>query len=206
MAKLTVNSKAELKIRLAMKKLGGKEVTWLGKIKETKNGDFILSDIFFPPQENSAAFVTTQDDKFPTWFFETFVKKGTHTSVRLHGHTHPYFATNPSGTDQAQFKEFMEQVDDYMIQMILSNNADPHCQIWYVDGKKEDLELHFEYAEKINKILDEMCIIKGYTSAKYNKPDYHYPKDINPLDPDIFENYIEDDMYNGKNLFGLEEE
>ncbi len=204
MARLTINNKAELKIKLAMLKLGSREVTWLGKIKVSKNGNYILSDIFFPPQENDFAFVTTQDDKFPTWFFETFVKRGTHTTVRLHGHTHPYFMTNPSGTDQQQFKEFMSQVDDYMIQLILSNTKDPHCELWNVDGTKEKLEVYFEYSEKINKVLEEMCDIEKRKGSKYNRVSYHYDNKLDiPLDPDIMENYMDDDDSN--NLFNLED-
>lgn len=163
--KLIINNKAQLKIELAMKKLDPDEVSWFGRIKETKAGDYLLTDIYFPPQENSAGFVTTDDERFPMWFFNTFIKKGIQNQVRLHGHTHPRFSAFSSGTDTQQFSKLIDEVDDYMIQLIINNRKEVYCKIWTKDGKQTDLEVIFDYTERINRVLDSMCIVKP---RKYN--------------------------------------
>lgn len=119
-----------------------------------------LKDVLFPPQENYGAFVTSNDKEYPGWFFEHITKKDLTSKIRLHGHTHPHFSTRPSGTDIHQFTEMMEQVDNYMIQLILSNNGTPHCQLW---TKAEDgniltakIEIVWQYEESINKILSKV--------------------------------------------------
>lgn len=177
--KLIISSKAELKIHLAMKKLGSLEVSWFGKIKQTSKGDFMLSDVYFPPQENMGAFVTTKDDEFPQWFFETFVKKGIQNTIRLHGHTHPNFGTSPSGTDIDQFGKFLNEVDDYMIQLIMSNRYEPHCQIWHKEGKREYLKVIFDYSERINKVLDKVCHIQE--RKVYRRPSSFKTPPIEPI-------------------------
>lgn len=176
--KLIIGSKAELKINLAMKALGTLEVSWFGKIKETSKGDFILTDVYFPPQENSAGFVTTKDDEFPKWFFESFVKKDIQNQIRLHGHTHPYFAAQPSGTDIEQFNKLVNEVDNYMIQLIMNNRNEQFCEIWYKDGTTKPLKVIFDYSERINKVLEKVCHRKIMTPKKYKSIKPPYPKGL----------------------------
>lgn len=119
-----------------------------------------MRDVLFPPQENYGAFVTSNDKEYPSWFFENITRKELSSSIRLHGHTHPYFNTNPSGTDIDQFTDMMDQVDNYMIQLILSNSQDPHCALW---TRAEDgtilvsrVNISWQFEEKMYRVLEKV--------------------------------------------------
>lgn len=128
--------------------------------KTSSNINIYLKDVLFPPQENSGGFVTSNDELYPEWFFKQITKRDLAPQIRLHGHTHPGFSTKPSGTDVTQFKGLMEQVDDYMVQLILSNTGFPHCMLWIrqPDGNIGLIKIKvlWQYEEKINKMLDKV--------------------------------------------------
>ncbi len=132
------------------------ESSWFGIIqKYGKN--YMLKNILIPPQENRPTFVTTKDDEYPQWFHEQITKKNLGKQIRLHGHTHPTFAVFPSGTDTQQFKELIDGVDDYFIQMILNNKMEYVCLL-HLKGEKEPIkmELIFEYGKKMDKLLKQV--------------------------------------------------
>lgn len=158
---LIINNRAELKIKIAMEYMGRNEVSWLGKIKKIGHR-YYLEDVFFPPQENQSAYVTTKDDEYPQWFFKMIIEKGIQNKIRLHGHTHPEFAAFSSGTDTNQFKKLMKELDigDSMVQMILSNKTNPHIQLWTKTDEKtastKDMKVKWNYTEKITRILENV--------------------------------------------------
>ena len=173
MPKLVISARAKIKLDTAMDFMHPLEVTGLGIIKKLSDKKFILTDIMFPPQENEGSFVTTKDDEFPSWFFEYIVKKDLHTACRLHFHSHPRFPTRPSSTDVKQFQDFMTQIDDYMIQLILSGNKNyqPHCMIHYVDGPKQQMEIEYEYQDKVIPILKKVTNAKSKQISLFDIPD-----------------------------------
>ena len=193
MPKLVISARAKIKMDTAIDFMGHLEVTGIGIIKRISDKKYILTDMMFPPQENEAAFVTTKDDEFPQWFFEYIIKKEMHTSARLHFHTHPRFGTRPSGTDVQQFVEFMDQVDDYMIQLIVSGNRayKPFCMIHYVDGRKEQMEIEYEYQDKVIPIL------KKVTNPKRNPSLFDIPFNKKALtdDPIFIEKKEFDELF-----------
>lgn len=133
-----------------------------------------LKDVLFPPQENYGAFVTSNDKLYPPWFFEKITKENLSSKIRLHGHTHPSFSTNPSGTDIHQFTEMMHQVDDFMIQLILSNYGKPHCALWTraKDGSILLVKINviWQYEEKINKMLAKVTQKVDPKRKPYSNP------------------------------------
>lgn len=153
---LIVKPKAELKLRIAMAHAKNLEIMWFGELHLNRNNNYVLTDVFFPPQENYAAYVTTNDEKYPSWFFETFISKNKQARIRLHGHSHPTFATNPSSIDNKHTKMFLEECQDYFIQMILSNKYEPYCAIHFFEkGKKsQKVKIVWTYTEKLKKILE----------------------------------------------------
>ncbi len=153
--KLIISSKAELKIRIAMEYAKWNEVMWFGELKRNKKGEFILKDVLFPPQENEGAFVTTKDDKFPKWFHNHVVKKGKSKTMRLHGHTHPYFTTNPSAIDIAHVATYLQETKTFFIQLIMSNSFEPTCILYTMDGK-QDLKIEMEQSKKVKKVLEKV--------------------------------------------------
>ena len=158
--KLIVNPKAELKIRIAMNHAKSLEIMWFGEIIQNKKGNYILKDVHFPPQINSPTLVTTHDDKFPQWFFKQFTKKGLNKSIRLYGHTHPYFGTSPSATDLEHAKTFLEETKDYAIQLIMSNNHAPTCRLYTSKGYT-NINIVWNYTLKMKKILLEVMHIES---------------------------------------------
>lgn len=156
MPKLIIKNKAELKIRIALQYMKDIEVSWFGQIYVDSNGNYVLKDVFFPPQENNPAHVTTKDDEYPKWFFNNFTKTGIAKQIRLHGHTHPRMKPNPSGIDIDQFTKLMDQVDDYMIQLIMRNIDDCNAWIWSPENKAYPMEIVFDYKKKFDKVLEKV--------------------------------------------------
>ena len=159
MSKLIINAKALLKINTAMEYMNPFEVMGLGIIKKLSNKKYVLTDILFPPQENKTSFVTTKDDEYPKWFFDHIIKKEKQLAVRLHFHSHPNFGTTPSTTDVKQFEEFMEIVDDYMIQFIVSGNPNylPNAILHEKENKhKTKMEIEYEYINSLQPILEKV--------------------------------------------------
>jgi len=163
--KLIINPKAELKIRIAMKHAKEYEIMWFGEIYKNKSGNFILKDVLFPPQMNQPAYVETDDDKFPEWMFKQIAKKGKSKDIRLHAHTHPTFPTNPSPTDIKHIDVMINEVDDYYIQMILSNTHKPYC-VYHKKTKDgyttEKLPIVWNYTLKIKKIMIEVMKLNEF--------------------------------------------
>lgn len=161
---LIINMKSELKIRSALTIMENYEVSWFGIIKKINETTYKLIDIMFPPQENKPTFVTTKDSDYPKWYFDTFVKNGNPNLVRLHGHTHPNFGTNPSGTDIQQFKQIKNEVNDFYIQFIINNKLDTFCLLHDIENDKEDnMKVVFEFTEKLKNILDKVVNKEAYT-------------------------------------------
>lgn len=172
--KLIINKKAELKIRIAMKHAKNYEIMWFGILKRTKTNNFILKDILFPPQYNQYHYVETDDEKFPKWMFNNVTKKNLTKQVRLHGHTHPRFATQPSPTDMAHMKRFMKAAGDHYIQMILSNTHKPYCVYHEIDPeteviKSQNISIIWNYTLKIKRVLIDKMQIQKSTRPSYNK-------------------------------------
>jgi len=156
--------KSELKIRAAMDIMGNYEVSWFGVIVETREKDtFKLIDIMFPPQINRPTFVETDDERYPKWYFDTFIKNNNPKLVRLHGHTHPNFGVSPSGTDVQQFKQIMEEVSDFYIQFIINNSMDVYCM--YHDKKEDkqfEMEVEFTFSKTLNNVLNNVVKKETY--------------------------------------------
>lgn len=173
-----IHPKAELKIKHAINLAKNKEVSWFGVVNKKKNG-YHLVDILFPPQENSATFVTTKDDEYPEWMFKNITKKGLATKIRLHGHTHPNMGVSPSATDITQFDTLLKEVE-YMIQFIINEKLDTHCLVFYADKEeKKELEIVWVEEENIKKELFYKMNERSYTAAPSN---YGYRSPISYTD------------------------
>lgn len=146
----------------------GNEVSWFGIIVNQGNDVFKLVDIMFPPQICKPTFVETDDEKFPKWYFDTFIKGNTPSMVRLHGHTHPNFSVTPSGTDIKQFEGIMNEVDDYYIQFIINNSHNVFCNLHdKVTGEEIPMEVEFTFTKNLEEILKEVVTIPPPVIPKY---------------------------------------
>lgn len=54
----------------------------------------------------------------------------------------------------------MEQVDNYMVQLILSNTSTPHCMLWIKQPNGNigliKIKVVWQYEDKINKMLTKV--------------------------------------------------
>lgn len=207
---LLVNEKVELELKSALLHMENKELFWFGEINEINENTFELVNLFFPPQINQATYVETDDDHFPKWQFDNLVKTGKVQKIRLHGHSHPTFQVFPSGTDMAEIKEVLEEVDDYYIQMIINNKLQTYLK--YYDkktGEVIDMKIEFKVQMEIAEKLDKVIYIPTYNFPYYaiTAGGYGYKKTSNQktiyepstiiLDEtyyqkDSFEDYLED--------------
>lgn len=164
---LTIDIVPELQIKQALELMAGNEVSWYGVIEE-EGVNFRLTQIEFPPQENSPTFVTTNDEKLPAWQFEKFISKQLASKVRLHGHTHPSFAVTPSATDMTQFNKLMQEVP-YMIQFIINKQLQITC-ILYTSSTK--------MAEPLEVIWGSSVINEDTKDTLYEMTDMFKKKNI----------------------------
>ena len=149
----------------------GNEVSWFGIILNEGNDVFKLVDIMFPPQICKPTFVETDDEKFPKWYFDTFIKSNDPSKVRLHGHTHPNFSVTPSVTDVNQFKGIMQEVDDYYIQFIINNSHNVFCALHdKVTGEEIPMEVEFTFTKNLEEILKEVVTIPPPIIPTYQRP------------------------------------
>ena len=146
----------------------GKEVSWFGKINKIKDTLFELDEIYFPPQICSPAYVETDPEHYAKWWFETIIKEKLHQDIRLHGHTHPGFSTNPSGTDTAQFQQISKEVDDYYIQLILNDQLNFYCRYHDIANKKQyEMIVSFDTQDKVKEELKAVVKEKVYVPKVY---------------------------------------
>ena len=139
------------------------EIMLLGVIAQKENTYFIV-DFTIPPQtDNSGAFVTTDDDKYPKWLQERGRERNKH--LRVHYHTHPNMSVTPSTTDQETIRDKVENISDFYIRII----------------GNEDLEFHIDFFDLKNELLyEEMnmyLFLEDYTIILGKKE----PKIVHPI-------------------------
>ena len=113
----------------------------------------------------------------------------------------------PSGTDMAEIKKVLEEVDDYYIQMIINNRLETYLK--YHDkktGEVIDMKIEFKIQKEIAEKLDKVTHIPTFTRSYYGitAGGYGYTKtsDRTIYEPSIildgtyyqdsFEDYLED--------------
>ena len=107
-----------------------KEIAWHGTVKQTEDGNYIITDILMYPQEITGATVTSNDEKYPMWLMqqpdEVFNK------IRFQGHSHVNFGATPSATDLTLYNNMLQTLsnEDFYIFMIMNKKAETWIQIY----------------------------------------------------------------------------
>ena len=92
------------------------EIMLLGVIEQIED-EYTITELLIPPMDsNSGAFVTTDDEKFGPWLYNLPREK--RSKLRMHLHTHPKMAVNPSGTDEQMIRDKVENISDFYIRII----------------------------------------------------------------------------------------
>lgn len=96
------------------------EVGWHGTVSRKGEHEYIIEDIFVYPQEGTEVAINTDLAEYTKWLYdcddETFNKR------RMHGHSHVYMDTKPSGVDMEHRDKIIKQLkttkDGFYIFMI----------------------------------------------------------------------------------------
>lgn len=108
------------------------EVAWHGVATRDENvkNKFYISDIMVYPQIVTGSTVNTDQEAYQTWLY-TF-EDDVFNNIRMQGHSHVDFGTNPSGVDLDHQEKILSQVDDDMfyIFMIWNKKFDRHIKIF----------------------------------------------------------------------------
>jgi hypothetical protein len=152
----------------AVKNLGSKhEILLLGTVvyDETEN-KYTIESFLPPPQtQNSAAYVTTDDDTYPEWV--SGLPRETRQKIRLHLHTHPG-GTSPSSTDDATLKASLDDLDDFYIRIITNQALQFKIDLFEI-SKYQMYENYFLIAEDENirlKASDTGITVLSYHERK----------------------------------------
>mgnify|MGYP001167353794 CR=1 FL=1 len=86
------------------------------------NNIFLVTKVFIVPQNNnSPTHCETSEEKLQEYYLEKYPNPMDRKKIRLHGHSHVFMATIPSGTDDDDLINFSNYVSDFYIQLIINN-------------------------------------------------------------------------------------
>lgn len=99
------------------------EIAWHGLM--TVNEDrtiFTVRDILVYPQKITAATVDIDEKQYETW--HQALNNADYNSIKMQGHSHVNFSTNPSGRDTSTYAELMQYVKPDSFYVFLINNKE----------------------------------------------------------------------------------
>lgn len=84
------------------------EVGWLGTVEATETGDYLVTEIFVPPQKVSGA-ETEIDKSAMEELYDTLIDAGKDPSKLIYwGHSHVNMGVSPSPQDERQIEEYLD--------------------------------------------------------------------------------------------------
>lgn len=112
------------------------EVAWHGVVERDPNAKnlFHIKDVLVYPQVVSGATVDTDQIPYQTWLYSH--DDDTFNNIRMQGHSHVDFATNPSGTDLAHQEKILDQLmdNDFYIFMICNKRFERTAIIYDLEN------------------------------------------------------------------------
>ena len=141
------------------------EIAWHGTVKRgegDKNHIFFIKDVYLYPQKIAAATVQVDDTKYTQWSdaqdAETFNNR------RFQGHSHVNMSTFYSGTDEANKKEFLQDLldDDYYIFLVTNKRQEHNFEVYDLaqniifENKDIDFRVYLNENTLLESVNDEM--------------------------------------------------
>jgi hypothetical protein len=150
-----------------------KEVGWLGVTRRQPNGDILVDKIILFDQEvTSTTTVITAAGLSDV--AEKMIDEGNEDEIemlRFWGHSHVEMATNPSGQDDQQMKEFEENGADYFVRAIFNKKGCVRIDIfdyarslvfedvgWSVQTSNDEDDISKEVKASIAKLVREKSV------------------------------------------------
>lgn len=154
---MIIKTKAELKIKSALLYMDNLEVAFFGIVNQVNPFNYELEDVLFPPQQNKTTFVETKDSEFPKWWYDNIISKGIVSKIKMFGHSHPRFGTNPSGYDVNQFMDISKEISTYYIQFIINTKLATFNRVHdFENDRLIDLVTEFESGKETETILEKV--------------------------------------------------
>lgn len=91
-----------------------KEVGWLGLVDIFDDGDYLITDIYIPPQEVDAANTDIAPEAMATLAMQIIDEGKDPSKLRYWGHSHVNMGVSPSHTDEKQVDEYLETADMFI--------------------------------------------------------------------------------------------
>ena len=164
------------------------EVAWHGVAyrDEAEKNKFYITDILVYPQVVTGSTVNTDQDAYQTWLYthedEVF------NNIRMQGHSHVDFGTNPSAVDTAHQEKILSQIDDNMFYIFMIWNKKFEKNVKIFDMANNTL---YETADIDIYIGDDGCDLNAfikdakelvktktyqYAAGQYGQGSYQYGK------------------------------
>lgn len=119
----------------------GGEVAWHGICERFDKSDrtiYYISELMVYPQFVSGAHVDTDEKEYSDWIND--LDDETFNNLRFQGHSHVNFACSPSGTDKADQKKIIDQLNDDDFYVFLITNKNNHMH-FFIHDRGEDTEV-----------------------------------------------------------------
>jgi len=102
------------------------EAAWLGLVDELDSGDFLITDVFVPEQEVSAAAADIDAGAIAKKVHRDNIDD---TKIRYHGHSHVNMHVEPSGVDQHHMEDYLEHFE-YIIRTISNKKGEMRVDLF----------------------------------------------------------------------------
>ncbi len=142
--------------------IAGKEVGWLGKVKELGNYRFVIDEIYLFEQEVTSAQTEMDAEGLAKWFGENI---DIANEIKFWGHSHVNMTVGPSSTDTDQMQQFIKNGSEYFIMGIFNKRGEQRFDIytkhwvashvpfavWIPDNEELRKEMEIEFKEKVSE-------------------------------------------------------
>ena len=131
-----------------------KEIAWQSEVeirqfKDSEETYYYIKEVYVYPQCVSAGYVDVDELKYADWSIKQLTNEQ-YNALRFQGHSHVNMGVTPSGTDEATYKKFLEQLgkDDYYVFLIMNKRLETTCIVY--DFKQNII---FENADTLLDVL-----------------------------------------------------
>lgn len=140
------------------------EVAWHGSATRLEAKHFVINDIVVYPQTVTGATVTTDQEEYDKWSMS--LDDEFFNSMRMQGHSHVNFSTDPSETDLTHQQAILSQLkgDDFYIFMIYNKRLESTIRIY--DFESNTL---FENNDIVTGILGEELDVEQFLKEADSK-------------------------------------
>ena len=134
--KVYYSDKAWAKIAYFVNRAKG-EVGWLGLV-ERRGTNYLVTDVFLPEQEVSAATTEISVDAYNKIMFECIRDGVYNDNLCYWGHSHVNMSVTPSMTDERTTQGYIESTMDggFFIRGIYNKSGDSKVDVYQKDGEK----------------------------------------------------------------------